>query len=112
MISKKQNLAIQRMEKRASRREKQRENPLILSMPGIQRYIAEYTGIDQAIVCRIMRNERRASPEQAAALEFCFIRLGLPITRWDILYGPKPDEKLDDYIIKRVKSFRRGCCKR
>lgn len=84
------------------------ENPIMLDATGAKKYISVETKIPFATITRIFAGERRATVEQAAKLEPVMIRMGLPLTRWDFLYGLKIDENLADYAERKQRAFRRN----
>ncbi len=57
--------------------------------PGIQNRLARKTGIPQSTICCIFSGKRRATPEQATALEPLLIAEGILITRIDMAFCPK-----------------------
>ena len=71
-----------------------------LSAYGIQSQIAMRTKIARTTVVAIFNGKRRATPPQAALLEQEFIRKGIPLNRWDLLYGVNVEEgeTLPDYL--------------
>jgi len=79
--------------------------PTILEMNGIGAYIARRCHTSSTNVCRILRGGILASPEMAAKMEEVFIELGLPLTRWDLLYGIGPEETLIEYARKRFATL-------
>jgi len=79
--------------------------PTILEMNGIGAYIARRCHTSPTNVCRILRGGILASPFMAAKMEEVFIELGLPLTRWDLLYGIGPDESLIEYARKRFATL-------
>lgn len=68
---------------------------------GFQATVARQTQISRASLSLIFAGKRRATPEQARKLEKVFIENGIPLNRWDLLYGAKRGETLDQYLEKR-----------
>lgn len=71
---------------------------------GLQSLIARKCVIHKSTVSAIFAGKRRATPEQAAAMEEQFIKRGVPLTRWDLLYGVSivEGESLAEYIRRRA----------
>jgi hypothetical protein len=67
---------------------------------GLQALISRKCEIHKSTVSAIFAGKRRATPKQAAAMEEQFIKRGVPLTRWDLLYGVNiaDGESLDAYI--------------
>ena len=63
---------------------------------GLQSKIARITGIPQPTLSLIFLGKRRATPQQAALLEAEFLKRGINITRWDMLYRHQKGQKLLD----------------
>ena len=63
---------------------------------GFQNKIAQRTGICRSTLCLILKGKRRATPQQAALLEAEFLKRGINITRWDMLYRHQRGQKLLD----------------
>ena len=65
---------------------------------GLPSRIVRETGLCQPLVSNILNGNRRPTLEQAAVLEAAFIRIGLPITRWQLLYEYKPGIPLNTWF--------------
>lgn len=63
--------------------------------PGIQSRLAQKTGIAQSSISCIFSGKRRATPEQAIALEPHLIAEGLSVTRWDLMSCPRGTKLMD-----------------
>lgn len=57
--------------------------------PGIQNRLARKSGIPQSTISHIFSGKRRATPEQATALEPLLIAEGISVTRIDMAFCPK-----------------------
>lgn len=68
---------------------------------GFQTEVSRKTQIAKASLSLILSGKRRATPEQAEKLEKVFIENGIPLNRWDLLYGTERGETLDQYLKKR-----------
>lgn len=68
---------------------------------GFQTEVSRKTQIAKASLSLILSGKRRATPEQAEKLEKVFIENGIPLNRWDLLYGIERGETLDQYLKKR-----------
>lgn len=79
-----------------------------LKVWGLQNKMSRRCGITNSTVCHIFRGVRRATIPQAEKLEAEFIRLGIPLTRWDLMYGVRVSkehpESLADYLDRRDKN--------
>jgi transcriptional regulator with XRE-family HTH domain len=62
---------------------------------GLQTKLARKSGIARSTITSIFSGKRRATPEQAIALEPLLIAEGLSITRWDLMACPKGTKLLD-----------------
>ncbi len=62
---------------------------------GIQTKLARKSGIARSTITSIFSGKRRATPEQAIALEPLLIAEGLSITRWDLMACPKGTKLMD-----------------
>lgn len=74
-----------------------------LALWGIQSLISRRCGITRSTVCSIFTGKRRATPKQAAAMEAFFISKGIPLNRWDLLYGVdvENDQSLANYLANK-----------
>lgn len=68
---------------------------------GFQATVARQAQLSGASLSLIFSGKRRATPEQARKLEKVFIENGIPLNRWDLLYGIERGETLDQYLKKR-----------
>lgn len=68
---------------------------------GFQAIVANRTRISRASLSLIFSGKRRATLEQAQKLEKVFIENGIPLNRWDLLYGVKRGQTLDQYLGER-----------
>ena len=68
---------------------------------GFQATVARQTQLSGASLSLIFSGKRRATPEQARKLEKVFIENGIPLNRWDLLYGIERGETLDQDLKKR-----------
>ena len=75
--------------------------PTTLNAPGIQSKIARKLGVCRATVNAVFRGKYIAGRKLAEKLEQEFIRLGIPLTRWDIMYGVHEGETLADYLKRK-----------
>ena len=79
-----------------------------LKVWGLQKKLSRRSGIINSTICYIFRGVRRATISQAEKLEAEFIRLGIPLTRWDLMYGVRVNkgnpESLADYLERRDKN--------
>ena len=62
---------------------------------GIQTKLARKSGIARSTITSIFSGKRRATPEQAIALEPLLIAEGLSVTRWDLMACPKGTKLMD-----------------
>lgn len=65
---------------------------------GLPSRIVRETGLCQPLVSNILNGARRPTLEQAVLLEAAFLRIGLPLTRWQLLYGYKPGVPLNTWF--------------
>lgn len=79
---------------------------------GLQNTIAVRTGVDRPTVNAIFRGKRRAGIKAAALLEHEFIKKGIPLDRWDLLYGIKIDadkpQTLAAYLRQKLTATTKG----
>lgn len=79
-----------------------------LKVWGLQKKLSRRSGIINSTICYIFQGKRRATIPQAEKLEAEFIRLGIPLTRWDLMYGVRVNkdnpESLADYLERRDKN--------
>lgn len=65
---------------------------------GLQALISRRTHISKASLSLIFSGRRRATPAQAEKLEQAFIENGIPLNRWDLLYGAHKGQSLVRYL--------------
>ena len=65
---------------------------------GFQAWMARRTGESRVTINMIFRGKRRASVRVAALLEPLFLERGVPLSRWDLLYGVPEGQSLFDYL--------------
>jgi len=68
---------------------------------GAKTRLAKYIGCSKAYVTQMFNGSRPPSLDAAAKLEVYFIRVGIPVTRWDMLYGREKGEGID-HLVRRV----------
>lgn len=70
---------------------------------GIQTELARAVGMSRSTLNYIFSGKKRATPEQAAALEAEFVRRGIDINRWDLIYGLPEDGSvtLEDILSRK-----------
>jgi transcriptional regulator with XRE-family HTH domain len=75
---------------------------------GLQKELSRRSGIINSTISYIFSEIRRATIPQAEKLEAEFIRLGIPLDRWDLMYGVRVNkdnpESLADYLERRDKN--------
>ena len=74
---------------------------------GAVQKIADHLGVTHGYVSNILSGRRRPSRDMAVKWEYYFLRTGVPITRWDLLYGRAKGESLSDYINRRDAAIRK-----
>ena len=81
---------------------RKRKSPL--DTYGLQSSASRKCGIAKTTVCHIFNGKRRATLKQAAQLEEYFMMRGIPINRWDLLYGVNVEEEqsLSDYLEEKT----------
>ena len=62
---------------------------------GLQTKLARKSSIARSTIASIFSGKRRATPEQAIALEPLLIAEGLSVTRWDLMACPKGTKLMD-----------------
>jgi plasmid maintenance system antidote protein VapI len=70
---------------------------------GLQARLANATGVAQSTISNIFNGKRRATPEQAIALEPLLIAEGFSITRWDLMACPRGTRLLDLEHLKQAR---------
>ena len=72
---------------------------------GLQAKIVHRYGINRSTVCQIFNGKKRATPKQAAMLEEFFMRRGIPLNRWDLIYGVDVEhgQTLKDYVNNKTQ---------
>jgi len=69
---------------------------------GLQAKVSRMTKIHPVVINFIFNGKRRATLQQAEKLEDAFIRLSLPINRFDLLYGIEiGEENIYEYLRHR-----------
>ena len=66
---------------------------------GLRAKLSLRTHISRSTITEIFNGRRRATVKQAALLEDEFVKRGIPLNRWDLLYGVKPGEPLELYLV-------------
>ena len=66
--------------------------------PGLRARLALRTKTARSTITQIFAGKRRATLRQAAALEEEFVKRNIPLNRWDLLYGVKEGESLEQYL--------------
>lgn len=73
---------------------------------GFQAWVARKTGVSRSTITAIFTGKRRCTVAQAAKLEEIFILKGIPLNRWDLLYGyetsPGGSVSIIDYLRKKL----------
>lgn len=72
-----------------------------ISVWGLQSVIAHKYHMNKATVSQIFSGRKRATVKQAAELEEFFLRRGIPINRWDLLYNVQCGQSLVDYLKQK-----------
>lgn len=62
---------------------------------GLQTWLARKTGIARSTITSIFSGTRRATPEQAIALEPLLIARGISVTRLDMMCAPRGTKLMD-----------------
>lgn len=75
----------------------------MLKEHGSQAWFSRKSGIRKEAVHAIFTGKRRATTEQAMKLEPWFAEKGVPINRWDLLYGDILGKHLGDYAEEKLK---------
>jgi len=75
--------------------------PTTINSFGLQANLARKLRVNKATISRIFNGKVRATAQQARALEQEFIRLGIPLTHWDLLFEVKDGQSLSDYLKHR-----------
>lgn len=71
---------------------------------GFQAWCARKMRVNRSAVNMIFHGRRLCTPKQAAALEQLFIQKGIPLNRWDLLYGLENEQGimgLADYLATK-----------
>lgn len=82
----------------------------MLTERGIQSWYARRINASRSVINAIFNGRRRPTPEQAAKLEALFIQKGVPLNRWDLLYGnPEglPLSQFIDQVQEKEKAMRK-----
>lgn len=78
---------------------KQKGSPL--EVRSLQSSISYRYGIHKSTVSQIFSGKKRSTLAQAAQLEEFFTRRGIPLNRWDLLYGVQRGQSLADYLKQK-----------
>lgn len=65
---------------------------------GLQATIARKLKLSRTHVNAIFQGKQRATAKIAEKMEAEFLRLGIPLSRWDLLYEVKEGQSLADYL--------------
>ncbi len=71
---------------------------------GLQAYLARKLCISRSAISEIFAGKHQPSKGTAARLEAEFIRLGIPLTRWDLLYNRPEGQSLADYLKSKKEN--------
>ena len=74
-----------------------------LNAPGLQSKLARKIGACRQTVNAVFCGRQIASRKIAAKLEDEFVKLGIPLTRWDMMYNTKPGQSLADYLKSKTE---------
>jgi len=80
---------------------RERSNFMPYERRGAKARLAQYIGVSRAYITQMFNGSRPPSLDAAAKLEVYFIRVGIPVTRWDMLYGREKGEGID-HLVRRV----------
>ena len=73
-----------------------------LGVCGLQSAFAYRYKVCKSTVSEIFSGRKRATVKQAADLEEFFLRRGIPINRWDLLYSVQRGQSLADYLAQKT----------
>ena len=79
---------------------KQKGSPL--EVRSLQSSISYRYGICKSTVSQIFSGKKRATLTQAAQMEEYFTRHGIPLNRWDLLYGVQRGQALAEYLERKT----------
>ena len=65
---------------------------------GIQGHLARKLNVNRSTISEIFSGRHQPSKKLAARLEAEFLRLGIPLTRWDLMYERPEGQSLADYL--------------
>jgi len=68
---------------------------------GLQALLARKLGMSRTHINGIFQGQHRATAKLAERMEAEFICLGIPLSRWDLLYGVKEGQSLADYLKQK-----------
>lgn len=74
------------------------QKTITIDTNGIQAKIARKIGVCRATVNAVFRGKYTAGRKLSEKLEGEFVRMGIPLTRWDLMYGVRPGQTLSDYL--------------
>lgn len=73
---------------------------------GFQAWVARKTKVSRSTITAIFTGKRKCTIAQAAKLEEIFILKGIPLNRWDLLYGYEINAEnpisIVDYLQKKL----------
>lgn len=75
----------------------------MLTSHGLQSWCARKAGVSRTTICALFNGKRKATAKQAEQLEAAFIQKRIPLDRWDLLYGVKENQSLEDYLKNKIK---------
>lgn len=75
----------------------------MLTSHGLQSWCARKAGVTRTTINAIFNGKRKATPKHAEQLEAIFIQKRIPLDRWDLLYGVKTGQTLEDYLKNKIK---------
>lgn len=64
--------------------------------------LADKFRMGRVYLSKILTGDRPCPLWLAAKLEEYFIEHGIPMNRWDILYGVKRNQSFEDYVIQKL----------
>jgi len=68
---------------------------------GLQANIARKVKVSRSAISEIFTGKHQPSKALAAKLEAEFLRLEIPLTRWDLMYGRPEGQSLADYLKEK-----------
>ena len=76
---------------------------LTVSSWGLQSRIAKKLNVSKQTISRVFIGDRPTA-QLAEKLEAEFVRLGIPVTRWDLLYERPEGQSLADYLKNKRRA--------